>query len=96
VGHGKDAQDWSDLVVHAPSLYIQEGGLKFEMQRIAIRAGAPAQCRQPEPASQAQLGRCEVNLELHGGGQLSAPCGGTPACASWRFADHRGLTSCTS
>ena len=24
VWHGKDEQDWSDLVVHAPPLYIQE------------------------------------------------------------------------
>ena len=27
VWRGKDEQDWSDLVVHAPPLYIQEKGL---------------------------------------------------------------------
>lgn len=28
VWRGKDAQDWSDLVVHAPPLYIQEKTLR--------------------------------------------------------------------
>ena len=27
VWRGKDEQDWSDLVVHAPPLYIQEKGI---------------------------------------------------------------------
>ena len=41
VWRGKDEQDWSDLVVHAPPLYIQEKvhpkALIDDLQRVATR-----------------------------------------------------------
>jgi len=43
VWRGKDQQDWSDLVVQAPPLYIQE---KVH-PKVLIASGRPRSCREP-------------------------------------------------
>src|SRR5438477_3775889 len=50
VWRGKDEQDWSDLVVHAPPLYIQEKVQpKVLIDELARRASKGGWDEQPQP-----------------------------------------------
>ncbi len=85
VWRGKDEQDWSDLVVHAPPLYIQEKVHPKALIDEVIVSSRPGARRLRRPDSQGRLA-----LATRVSGQMSRRARPIEANGSLRSAGSRG------